>query len=752
MTGDRQPVRPRFVGPGWAMTHDRLVPATGGPAPVGPAPGGSARGGSARGGPRHPAAGRGPVLSYIGPLDGVRACAVLAVMAFHAGVGALPGGFLGVDMFFVLSGFLITSLLVRERVASGALRLGAFWAARARRLLPGLLLMLLFVAAFAYFAVPHSMDPNLREDAFFTLFYSANWHFISEGANYFVTTGPVSPLTHTWSLAVEEQFYLVWPVVVLVVMRLGVGRGLRVLLGLSVVGTLSSAAAMALLYTGSNDTRLYYGTDTHAQCILVGAVVAVLLAMRARSRASGGRMPSARWMALHVVGGDPAWAATTARGRAIVGAGGVVGVVTTAWLWTHVSADQWWLYHGGFLVAAIATALVLLSVICLQSGLVARLLALPPLRFVGRISYGLYLWHFPLFLWLDHGRTGLAGTRLVLLRFAVTLVAATLSFTLVEEPIRRRTFLRGWRGLVVAPAAVAAVGGVMILATPVVSVAAGTVLAAKPAPVPVHQVAAPDVTMLLVGDSMAQTLGNGIEGDVGQFFGLNVINAGVPDCALATGTFVIQNLPPTTSAAPCQPGSGDPGWPADWTALVNRYNPKVSVLLERLDIVDRLFDGTWTHIGDPTYDSYLEGQMQRAVQVLSARGGKVVFLTSPYFSTGEQPDGQPWPEDDPSRVDQFNQMLGQVAAAHPGTVAVVDLNKIADPDGHFQSEIDGVDVRYIDGIHWTYQGDCWLAPRILPIIHDVAVGPLPVSAKTSAALTAQAEATFSSSLCHGPSL
>jgi peptidoglycan/LPS O-acetylase OafA/YrhL len=694
--------------------------------------------------------GRGPALGYIAPLDGVRAVAVLGVMAFHGGVGSLPGGFLGVDMFFVLSGFLITSLLVRERVTTGAVRLGAFWAARARRLLPALLLVLLFVAAYVYFAVPHSTYPNLRDDAFFTLFYSANWHFIAEGANYFVATGPASPLTHTWSLAVEEQFYLVWPLVVVVVMRLGTKWGLRLLLTVAALGTLASAAAMALLYTGANDTRLYYGTDTHAQCILVGAVMAVVLALRAQRRTNDVGTVSPRWLARHASGGDPAWAVTSRGGRAVVSAGGVVGLVTTAWMWTQVSSDQKWLYHGGFLLAAVATALVLASVVCVQSGFLAAVLSVAPLRFLGRISYGLYLWHFPVFLWLDHGRTGLSGSALLGVRFVETLVFATLSYRLVERPVRRGTFLRGWRGLVVTPTAVAVVGGVMVLATPVVS-AATTAVAARPAAVRTPPTAS-DVNMLLVGDSMAETLGNGLEGKLAQYYGLNIINAAAPNCALTTGTFAVQDFPPATSAPPCEVGSGDPGWAADWSALVDRYQPKVSVFVERLDIVDRLFDGSWIHIGDPAYDTYLMGQMQKAVQVLTARGGTVVFLTSPYYSTGEQPNGQPWPEDDPARVDTFNQLLRQVAAANPGQVEVVDLNKVADPAGHYQAWIDGVEVRSLDGIHWTSFGDCWLAPRLLPAIHEAAVDPLPVPAKTTAALTRRAVADFPPSFCPVPVL
>src|ERR1019366_7636080 len=195
-----------------------------------------------------------PNLSYVPALDGVRAFAVVGVMAYHGGIPWLPAGFLGVDAFFVLSGFLITSLLISEWQRRRTIRLGQFWARRARRLLPALLLLLVFVVLYAAFVVPAGTYPGLRLDALSTLFYVANWHFILIGSNYFNQTGLPSLLTHTWSLAVEEQFYLVWSLVVVGVPKF-TGR-LWALLALSVVGALASAAEMALLFRhGAGTTR-----------------------------------------------------------------------------------------------------------------------------------------------------------------------------------------------------------------------------------------------------------------------------------------------------------------------------------------------------------------------------------------------------------------------------------------------------------------------------------------------------------------
>jgi hypothetical protein len=216
------------------------------------------------------------------------------------------------------------------------------------------------------------------------------------------------------------------------------------------------------------------------------------------------------------------------------------------------------------------------------------------------------------------------------------------------------------------------------------------------------------------------------------------------------GTFRVQDYAPHAPAPPCQPGSSDPGWPTDWSKLVEEYNPRVSIFVARLDIVDRLFAGSWSHIGDPMYDAYLLEQLRIAVSVLTSRGGKVVLMTTPYYSTGEQPNGLPWPEDNPARVDQYNAMVRQVAAENNGKVFVLDLNKLVDPDGHFQEYIDGVQVRSTDGIHWTYQGDCWLAPRILPQIYSIASNGVAPTPSTTAALVQHAESTFPVSLCDAP--
>ncbi len=243
-------------------------------------------------------------LAYLPALDGMRACAVLAVMMFHGGIPHMDGGFMGVDAFFVLSGFLITSLLLGEWRQALTIKLGAFWARRARRLLPALLLMLLFVAFFASVIVPKGTYGALRLDALATLLYVSNWHFILVNSNYFNETSASSPLLHTWSLAVEEQFYVIWPLVVLAVMHFT--RSLRALFALCCAAAIASALWMHHVYDGGlNTNRAYLGTDTRSQCLFIGCALAVGLVLAhaapARRRAGwprgscGGRRARPGW-------------------------------------------------------------------------------------------------------------------------------------------------------------------------------------------------------------------------------------------------------------------------------------------------------------------------------------------------------------------------------------------------------------------------------------------------------------------------
>jgi len=680
-----------------------------------------------------------PSLSYIPALDGVRAFAVLGVMAFHSAIPFLPAGFLGVDTFFVLSGFLITSLLLGEWRRLATIKLKRFWSRRARRLLPALLLVLLFVAFYAAYIVPPGTYPDLRLDALSTLFYVANWHFIAIGSNYFVETGPVSLLTHTWSLAIEEQFYLVWPLVVLVVMRVAAGkaaeryeRGLWALLSVSVVGAIASAAEMAWLYhPGMNLTRLYYGTDTHAQSLLVGTTMAVVLALvaeRRRQRALRPTLPGSSG-APHV-----GWAAYSRLAKSVIVGVGTLGLAVSAVMWWRVTYTTPFLWQGGFLVATVSTAAVLTCVVSVPRSWLSHALSVRPLRYLGRISYGMYLWHFPLFQWLDGTRTGLTGYPLFAVRCAVTIAVATASFYLVERPIRQGQLFRQWRAWAFTPVAVAGVVVAVVAATMVPAAAA---LPRHPV-VPVADRGAP-VRALLIGDSMALTLGIGISEDAKAYGVANPsdFDQAIVGCGVTVGPLVDLNGVVAPTVQPCNTSAPPVGSPLvkvtvtpygtvsapdaeHWTVWYKHWIKKIDpdvvmVLAGRWEVVTRVYDGKWTNILHPAFAAYVEHQLEYTIRFSSAEGAHVVLFTAPCFDTGDQPDGAPWPSDSLHRLAVYNRLVREAAAAYPTITSVLNFNELACPGEHFEEYMHGVKVRDT-GSHFTVTGGLLLAPEIWPSV------------------------------------
>jgi peptidoglycan/LPS O-acetylase OafA/YrhL len=668
-----------------------------------------------------------PSLSYIPALDGLRAFAVLGVMAYHGGIPWLPAGFLGVDAFFVLSGFLITSLLVSEWQRIRTIRLGSFWARRARRLLPALLLLLVFVVLYAQFVTPAGTYPGLRLDSLSSLFYVANWHFILTGSNYFNQTSLPSLLTHTWSLAVEEQFYLVWPLVVLGILKF-TGR-LWVLLTVCLVGALASATEMALLFRhGVGATRLYYGTDTHGQCLLVGAALASGLALFAQRRRAGGRTTGA---------GETGWAARSRWAQSSLGVVGAAGLVTAGLLWWRASYTGSFLWEGGFLVASLATAAVLVSVVCVQRSWLARALSISPLRYLGRISYGLYLWHYPLFQWVDGQRTGLSGYALFGLRCGITLAVSTASFYLVERPIRQGALFRQWRAWTFTPLALAAVSVVVVAFTGTGTVAAVT----QPIKVPPTH-ATKGKTVLTLGDSTGLTLSVGLSLDASHY-GASVVDKGLLGCGVALVTEVKSNGANSVVAPACNPSTPvAKEWPALWAGWIHTYHPAfVTILAGRWEVSTVQWRGRWTSILAPPFARYVRQQLQRAVDIAASGGARVVLFTAPCYDSGEQSDGAPWPEDQHNRLDAYNKAVRDVAVANPKKASLVDLHAVVCPGGDYRTVVDGVTVRAPDGIHFPFFSPfnaaaadpdtetvvkrfaAWLGPRLWPSIIGAGTTP-----------------------------
>jgi peptidoglycan/LPS O-acetylase OafA/YrhL len=365
-------------------------------------------------------------VGYIPGLDGIRAIAVIAVLLYHGAQPWLPGGFLGVDVFFVLSGFLISTLLFQQLQGDGRIDFRRFYAGRARRLLPALFAMLALTAVLVT-TVARDGASLFREHFWPSVFFVANWSFITGEQSYFEAMGRPSLLQHLWSLAVEEQFYLLWPLILLFLFRrrgrAGVGR---IALTVALLSTLLMAVLSVLwnVPAAGDASRLYMGTDTHMMSLLIGAALAAVWRPTALPR----RLRSGPRLALTAVG-----------------VAGVAGVFA-AFLWTEQSSN--WLYRGGFLWVALATA-VMIAVTTHPAALLGPMLAVAPLVWIGRRSYGIYLYHWPIFAVMRPGVDVPWGpTVTFVLGTVLTLAVADVSYRYLEMPIRNgawRSAVQRWR-------------------------------------------------------------------------------------------------------------------------------------------------------------------------------------------------------------------------------------------------------------------------------------------------------------------
>jgi peptidoglycan/LPS O-acetylase OafA/YrhL len=345
-------------------------------------------------------------------LDGVRALAVLAVMAFHEGLRGAPGGFLGVDVFFVLSGYLITDLLVTQRGRLGRLDLRIFWTRRARRLLPALAVVLIVVTAAVAVLEPDQLA-GLRPALLAAVTYSSNWFQAVHHVSYFASFGPPPPLQHLWSLAIEEQFYLAWPLILGLLLTQVSDRLVRV--AFAWLGAVISALLMAILYAhGGDPSRVYYGTDTHLTALLVGAALALTWPLAKVATA-----PREFTRRLDFLG--------------------MAGLAVLAWAIGHLSGADPVVYPAGLALAALAAGALVLA--ATAGGAVGALLSMRPLRWLGIRSYGIYLWHWPVIALIAAASgPGPAAAWLWVVEACLAIVLAAASWKWIEAPILRDGF------------------------------------------------------------------------------------------------------------------------------------------------------------------------------------------------------------------------------------------------------------------------------------------------------------------------
>lgn len=618
-------------------------------------------------------------IPHVDALDGLRGVAVAGVLLFHG--GRLTGGYLGVDLFFVLSGFLITSLLLVEGHDRGHVGLGGFWARRARRLLPALAGLLVGIALYSVFIAEPGELSRIRGDALSTLAYFANWHAIGSGRDYWALFTAPSPLEHSWSLAIEEQFYLVWPLVFVGLLAWWKRRTPQAVLVVALLGAVVSTGLMLVLYDSSSPNRVYFGTDTRATGILLGAALAAVLAIKGPVRSRAARV------GLEVAG--------------------FAGAITLAIAWSRLDGESTTLYRGGFLVCGVAAVLVIAAVMHPEQLVLGRVLGWRPLCLLGIISYGLYLWHWPVDIVLDADRTGIDGWPLFALQTAVAIAIAVVSYRWLERPIRRGALTpRQW--VFVTPVLVATLVIVIILSTvSSTNTPAVATISDRRSNGASNQLGRDIGRVLVVGDSVAGTLTSGL-----RHAGLDVVDAAFTGCKIVRGTIRVTATDLRDADCP---------WAEAWPKEVAESNPRVVLLVSAaFELWDVKPHGASEFLvpGTRAWARYWKSEVRQAVDALSAGGALVVMPNV----TCTEPDARITPDMaqhsafNPVRARAANRVLNELARENPDQFRVVDLDSFVCPRHRYTNSLRGVDPLRIDGVHYSVAGSnlvgAWMARQI----------------------------------------
>ncbi|WP_020519900.1 acyltransferase family protein [Catelliglobosispora koreensis] len=645
-------------------------------------------------------------LRYAPGLDGVRALAVLSVFVYHLAVTSggehyLSGGFIGVDVFFVLSGYLITSLLMVEFRTTGRLSLKGFYVRRARRLLPAVFALLLMAGLIGSFWLTQQAA-RIKGDIIASLGYVTNWWLIFQEHSYFGTGDRPPLLTHLWSLAVEEQFYLVWPLLLLLFARNRARR--RTMLTVLLLLILTSTMAAALLYDPWADpSRVYYGTDTRAAAPLIGAAAALLLRpwQQKKSHRSG------------------PWDA--------IGFAGLAGLAAIAWF---IGDRDPLLYHGGFLVTALAAAALVVAA-GHPATLLGDLLGLQPLRWLGQRSYAFYLWHWPVCALtqpgLDVPWSGWANTGL---RLGLTLALAEISYWLVERPLRPRVvkstpdgatmILPVYRKRRIAPAvtvtavvlvAFAGVGYQLTRTEHVTPLAAGAppiddspdlIVPVKAVPSAPVKRAIP-VKVTLFGDSQGRALFANKPADIATY--LTLTDASAQACGILRGKVRSRIGETHDLIGAC------PNWLGQWERDVLKSKPDIAlVIIGAWEVFDLQTSTSKMVFGTPEWDALLLSTLEPGLRVLKASGAAVAIALLPCYRPFRNTGGAGyWPDrGDDTRTRHVNTLLKQAAVSIGATTI--------DPPAEFCTDdalSRDVKVRW-DGIHYGKPGAALYFGAIIP--------------------------------------
>ena len=663
-------------------------------------------------------------LRYRPYLDGLRGIAVLLVFIFHSARPGLPGGFIGVDIFFVLSGYLITRILLSQYQKTGRIRIANFYARRIRRLMPAVVfLVVVVVMREALWGDVLELAGRLK-DSIATLFYFENWNLISQADQYFAESASASPLRHAWSLSIEEQFYLLWPVLLLPVLIWGRKRPWRSI-GIVAALVAASTVVMAVLFEPQLIARAYYGTDARVQQPLMGAVLAMVthrLANRERSTTQNRYLwPTIAISALLVL---------FAAARVFTG-------------------DSPGYYRGGSLLVAVAAALLIYALEQAPEGWMARSLGWQPIKQLGRISYGFYLWHWPVILWLavPAGFTFWERRVVNLGQFALTLAISIASFIILENPIRDGTIALG---RLKAPATIA-FGLTTIIAAAALSY---TILAPdqsdlataaiadrsyEPCPndpqpcVKVEGASSTSPTVVLVGDSTAQSYDPALK-ELARKYGFRYVQAAVGGCPishrlLATGENGELHKPSNFTCFDEMPGIHD--------KVVNEYKPSLIIATSWNETNQHTDGDVLLEKGTPEHIAAVESSLREALTYLTSGGARLALIDvlPPSYSVDCLDKGSPTseactrPVTDASGEGPYNQIFHELASEMP-SVYSISMTDVICPNTSCPLTFDGIVLRY-DGGHLTASASRHLAPILDGKLANVGIDMSALSSASS---------------------
>ncbi len=627
----------------------------------------------------------------IDALDGIRALAVMVVLLFHVNTPGFAAGFLGVDLFFVLSGFLITGLLVNDVRKYQRVRFGTFYTRRVKRLLPASVLVIMVVVIVGSFGLRFEREA-LYGDALSSLFYVANWHFIS-GASYFESDGTVSPLLHFWSLAVEEQFYFVWPFliagIVWLTRRLG-KRGhnpVMVTAGVAIALSIGSLILLAVLFNPESPERAYMGTDSRAFEPLMGAALACLVTL-----------PSVRER-ITKVAGPLMWVGTVGflACVALLGSGAGESGISPVY------------FHGGALVAASFALLLVLGAAFGRRAGIGKAYTWRPIVALGRISFGVYLWHWPLVVWL--GKTDLPAFYRGVIVLVGSIALATASYWLIEQPIRygRLSPHITARRVAIGLPIVLATCAVVTWAVLVGPLARGLPNAGAAGTGVDNRASKEPLKVMLVGDSVPKRLFP-FAATEGARMGIDVYDAARGACPANGSQSVDVDGKPFSEDAQCTPNVTD-----IQGQVLQGDDPNTIIWWSRYEGVDRLDNGQHLTPDDPKFWDAQRRDLDAAVKRMTANGATVVFVaTDPpgegMYTRCTPDDCKPILKRMLERDDirqKWNSILAEYAAAHPEQTRYITMSEYyclnrkvpcddtwtdgqpARPDGTHFSEVSG---------------------------------------------------------------